>query len=114
MVLSEFEANKDTKVKYVYKSEFMNENKDDKHVDMDNFNPDEHMKTESPFIFHVYNDKRVKSFQNYLPLFYRIYNISAMKMYQMATKIGGTVRGVFTDTIIFSEVKLQNLSAIKI
>jgi hypothetical protein len=27
---------------------------------MDNFNPDEHMKTESPSIFHVYNDKRVK------------------------------------------------------
>ena len=24
-----------------------------------------------------------------------------MKMHQMATKIGGTVRGVFTDTIIF-------------
>ena len=47
------------------------------------------------------NDKRVKSFQNYLPFFYKIYNISAMKMHQMATKIGGIVRGVFTDTIIF-------------
>jgi hypothetical protein len=48
LVLSELEASKDTKLKYVYKSEFMKENKDDKHIDMDNFNPDEHMKTESP------------------------------------------------------------------
>jgi hypothetical protein len=59
------------------------------------------MKNESPLIFRVYNDKRVKSFQSYLPLFYRVYNISAMKMHQMATQIGGTVRCVFTDTIIF-------------
>ena len=102
LVLSELEHNKDTKVKYVYKSEFMtDDNKHDNNIDIDNFNPDEHMKTESPLIFHVYNDKKIKSFQNYLPFFYRIYNISAMKMHQMATKIGGTVRGVFTDTIIF-------------
>ncbi len=31
-----------------------------------------------------------------------------MKMYQMATQIGGTVRGVFTDTIIF-EGDINNL-----
>ena len=79
----------------------MNDNKDDKCIDMDNFNPDDHIKTESPLIFHVYNNKRVKSFQNYLPFFYKIYNVSAMKMHQMATRIGGIVRGVFTDTIIF-------------
>ena len=79
----------------------MTDNNEDKTFDLDNFNPDEHIKTESPLIFHVYNDKRVKSFQNYLPFFYRIYNISAMKMHQMATQIGGIVRGVFTDTIIF-------------
>ena len=41
----------------------MKENKDDKHINMDNFNPDEHMKTESPLIFHVYNDKREKAFK---------------------------------------------------
>ena len=46
MVLAELEQNKDTKVKYVYKSEFMTENKDDKTIEIDNFNPDEHMKTE--------------------------------------------------------------------
>ena len=79
----------------------MTDNNKDKTIDLNNFNPDEHIKTESPLIFHVYNDKRVKSFQNYLPFFYRIYNISAMKMHQMATQIGGIVRGVFTDTIIF-------------
>jgi len=92
---------KDSKVKYVYKSEFMHDNDNDKKVDIDKFNPDHHMKTESPLIYHVYNDKKVKSFQNYLPFFYKIYNLSAMKMHQMATKIGGIVRGVFTDTIIF-------------
>ncbi len=37
--------------------------KNDKHVDMDNFNPDEHMKTESPLMFRVYNDKRIKVFK---------------------------------------------------
>ncbi len=45
--------------------------------------------------------KKVKVFQNYLPFFYKIYNVSAMKMHQMSTKTGGIVRGVFTDTIIF-------------
>ena len=72
LVLSELEADKDTKVQYVFKSEFMNENKDDKHVDMGNVHPDEHIKTEIPSMFHVYNNKRVKSFQHYLPFFYRI------------------------------------------
>ncbi len=33
--------------------------------------------------------------------FYKIHNVSAMKMHQMATKIGSIVRVVFTDTIIF-------------
>ena len=65
------------------------------------FNPDDHIKSESPLIYHVYNNKKIKSFQNYLPFFYKIYNVSAMKMHQMAIKIGGIVRGVFTDTIIF-------------
>ncbi len=78
------------KIKYVHKSEFMDDDKHDNKIDIDNFNPDEHMKTESPLIYHVYNDKRIKSFQNDLPtFFYRIYNISAMKMHQMATQIGG-------------------------
>jgi hypothetical protein len=101
LVLNELAYNKDANVKYVYKSEFMTDNQDNKYIDMDNFNPDNHMKTESPLIYHVYNNKKIKSFQNYLPFFYKIYNVSAMKMHKMATKIGGIVRGVFTDTIIF-------------
>jgi len=79
----------------------MTDNNNDKTIDIDKFNPDDHMKSESPLIYHVYNNKKIKSFQNYLPFFYKIYNVSAMKMHQMATKIGGFVRGVFTDTIIF-------------
>ena len=101
LVLSELIENKDAKVKYVYKSEFIKDTIDNNSIDLEKFNPDDHIKTESPLIFHVYNDTKIKSFQNYLPFFYRIYNISAMKMHQMATQIGGTVRGVFTDTIIF-------------
>ena len=50
LVLYELEQNKDTKVKYVYKSEFMTDNNDDKIIDLDNFNSDEHIKTESPLI----------------------------------------------------------------
>ncbi len=44
--LSELEQNKDTKVKYVYKSEFMGDTKDDKTIDLNDFNPDEHIKSE--------------------------------------------------------------------
>ena len=115
IILHKIVNNKDANVKYVYKSEFMTDNQDNKYIDMDNFNPDNHMKTESPLIYHVYNNKKIKSFQNYLPFFYKIYNVSAMKMHKMATKIGGIVRGVFTDTIIkFLKVKSTNLNVIKI
>jgi hypothetical protein len=48
LVLCELEQNKDAKVRYIYKSEFMNDNKDDQFIDMDNFNPDNHMKTLRP------------------------------------------------------------------
>ena len=47
----------------------MTDNNKDKTIDLNNFNPDEHIKTESPLIFHVYNDKRVKSFQIIYPSF---------------------------------------------
>jgi hypothetical protein len=79
----------------------MSDKNDNRYIDMDKFNPDEHMKTESPLIYHVYNNKKVLVFQNYLPFFYKIYNVSAMKIQQMATKMGGIVRGGFTDTIFF-------------
>jgi GTPase SAR1 family protein len=44
--------------------------------------------------------KRNKHYQNTLPFFYKIYNVSAMKMHQLAQHVGGCVRGIFTDTII--------------
>ena len=47
----------------------MGDNKDDKTIDLNNFNPDEHIKSESPLIFHVYNDKRVKKFSKLFTLF---------------------------------------------
>jgi hypothetical protein len=53
LVLKELAQNKDANVKYVYKSEFLSDNKDDKYIKMDKFYPDDHMKTESPLIYHV-------------------------------------------------------------
>ena len=44
--------------------------------------------------------KQVKHFQNDLPIFYKIYNVSAMKMYLLHKKLGGSLVGVFTDTIV--------------
>ena len=57
-------------------------------------------KLEKLLCYHLYNMQQVKSFQNDLPIFYAIYNISAMKMHQLHNKIGGSLVGVFTDTII--------------
>ncbi len=91
----------------------MSDNNHDKYIDIDIFNPDNHIKTESPLIYHVYNNKRIKSFQNYLPFFYRIYNISAMKMHQMATKLG-MLFVVFLLLQLYSKVILKNQNAIKI
>ncbi len=48
----------------------------------------------------MYNTKKVKSFQNDLPIFYAIYNISALKMHQLYEQIWGKLIGVFTDTIV--------------
>ncbi len=66
LVLKELAYNKDANVKYVYKSEFMSDNKEDKYIDMDKFNPDEPMKTGSPLIYHVYANKKIKVFKKYL------------------------------------------------
>ncbi len=40
----------------------MNDNKDDKYIDIDNFNTDNHVKTESQLIFHVYDDGQFEPF----------------------------------------------------
>jgi hypothetical protein len=58
------------------------------------------VKIESPVKHHVYNNNKVKVFHNDIPFFYKIYNVPAMKMHQMATKIVGIVCGVLTDTIV--------------
>ena len=52
-------------------------------INIDDCNIDDYVSTKNPLMYHVYDDKRVKSFQNYLPLFYKVYNVSAMKMHQM-------------------------------
>ena len=44
--------------------------------------------------------KRNKHYQNNLRFFYKIYNVSAIKMHQLAQHVGGCVRCIFTDTII--------------
>ncbi len=41
----------------------MSDNKDDKYIDMDKFNPDEHIEKESPLIYHVYKNKKIKCFK---------------------------------------------------
>ena len=60
-----------------------------------------------PLCNHVYNMKRNKHYQNNLPFFFEIYNLSAMKMHQLAQYVGGCVRGIFTDTIIVEKPEKQ-------
>ncbi len=56
MKFNELSQNDYAKVKYVYKSEFMTDNKNDK-------TPDDNMKSESPLIYHVYNNNKIKVFR---------------------------------------------------
>ena len=97
-VFMELVQNKEAKVKNIYHDEFT---KSDKVIDLDSMDVDEYIRKDKPLCYHVYNDTQQKMFNNALPFFYKVYNLSAMKMYQMAQKIGGVVRGIFTDTIIF-------------
>jgi hypothetical protein len=39
----------------------MIDNNNDKTVDINEFNPDDHMKSESPLIYHVYNNNKLKA-----------------------------------------------------
>jgi energy-coupling factor transporter ATP-binding protein EcfA2 len=55
-----------------------------------------------PLCYHVFNMKRNKHCQNTLPFFHKIYNLSAMKMHQLAQRVGGCVKAIFTDTLIIS------------
>ena len=60
----------------VYTDEFLN-NENDKPIDIDKLNITECYKQDKPLCYHMYNTKKVKSFQNDLPIFYAIYNISS-------------------------------------
>ncbi len=64
--MNELSQKDDAKVRYVYKSEFMTDNKDAKTIDINNFNPDDDMKTESLLIYHIsYNNyKKFKAFKS--------------------------------------------------
>jgi len=95
--------NKDFNVKYVYHEEFHNET-----LEPINFNESsiyEFVTDKKPLCYHVYNMKRNKHYQNTLPFFYKIYNVSAVKMHKLAQHVGGCVRGIFTDTIIVQNSK---------
>ncbi len=63
LVLNEFSQNDDAKVKYVCKSEFMTDNhNNDITIEINKFNPDDHMKSESALIYYVDNNKKSKVF----------------------------------------------------
>ncbi len=57
--LCKLEKDKDT-----FKSDFINDDNDNNFVGIQKINPDHHMKIGSWFGFHIYNDKRDKSFHN--------------------------------------------------
>ena len=101
--------NPEMKTKYIYSDEFLN-NENDKPIDINKLNITDCYKLEKPLCYHLYNMKQVKSFQNDLPIFYAIYNISAMKMHQLHRKIGGSLVGVFTDTIIVEPKQKNKMS----
>jgi hypothetical protein len=107
----EIVSNDQSQIKHVYHDEF-NNTELEKPIDMDNINIDDHISHEKPVCYHLYDNSKIHMFQNDLPLFYKIYNISAIKMHQMSAQIGAKVRGIFTDTIIFegpiNEVKLDD------
>jgi hypothetical protein len=49
--------------------------------------------------------KRNRHHQNTLPFYYKIYNVSAVKMHKLSQHVGGCVTGIFTDTLIFSNAE---------
>ncbi len=63
LYLNELAQNKHATLRFVYKSEFMFDNKDKKYIDMNEFNPDDHMKSESPLLYHVYNNNTSNAFK---------------------------------------------------
>ena len=96
-VCLELSVNPNVKVKQVYHKEFSENNET---IDIAELDINSHIRTDKPLCFHLYDENKVKFFNNSLPFFYKIYNISAIKIHQLSQKLGGKVRGVFTDTIV--------------
>ena len=93
--------NPDLKVKYVYHEEFFNDTNNEP-INFEESSIYEFVTDKKPLCYHVFNMKRNKHCQNNLPFFYKIYNVSAVKMHKLAQHVGGCVRGIFTDTLIIS------------
>ncbi len=71
-----------------------------KPINIDESRVDDLISTTKPLTYHVYDDKRVILFQNCIPLFYKIYNVPAVRMHKMSKAVSGTLRAIFTGTII--------------
>ena len=89
----ELTENEDAKLKYVYADEFTSEGSNDTPINLNDrtLSIKKFVSLDKPACFHLYNDKRIKLFHNSLPLFYKIYSVSAVKMYKMSQQIGGVV-----------------------
>ena len=96
--------NDDFKLKYVYHDEF-NNTENTEALDLTKLEVHDFQVGDKPLLYHMYNMKKNKHFQSALPFFYKIYNLSAMKMDQMARQIGGVPVAIFTDTIIFENAE---------
>ncbi len=86
-------------VKYVYHEEFHNET-----LEPINCNESfiyEFVVDKKPLCYHVYNMKRNKHYQNTLPFFYKIYNVSAVKIHKLSRHFGDVFR-VFLLILLFS------------
>jgi hypothetical protein len=66
--------NPEMKTKYIYRDEFLN-SENDKPINIDKLNTTECYKQDKPLCYHMFNTKKVKSFQNDLPIFHAIYII---------------------------------------
>ena len=95
--------NPDLNVKYIYHDEFNNNTNEP--LNIDNMKVFDFLTEDKPIAYHVYNMKRNKHVHNALPFFYKIYNLSALKMHEMQNIVEGTILGIFTDTIIFKDAK---------
>ena len=100
--------NPDFTIKYVYHEEFHNETLEP--ININESSIYEFITDKKPLCYHVYNMKRNKHYQNNLPFSYKIYNLSAIKMHQLAQHVGGCVRDIFNDAIAVENVRISKIS----